>query len=48
MFEMAEGINYTRSRVFIVPGILVSVGYEKFTSIVLGILAPNLSKFLIY
>jgi len=41
VFEMTEGLHHRKSRVFLVLGVLV-----VYTSIVLGVLAPDPSKFL--
>lgn len=47
VFEMSEGIHHGRSTEFLVLGVFVLYDTKKYTSIVLGILAPNPSKFLI-
>ena len=46
VFEMSEGIHHGRSTEFLILGEFVLYDTKKYTSIVLGILAPNPSKFL--
>ena len=45
---MTEAVNHIRSRVFLVPRVLVLYDTKKYTSVTLYILVPNLSKFLLH
>lgn len=45
---MTEAVNHIRSRVFLVPRVLVLYDNKKHTSVTLDILVPNLPKFLMH